>query len=144
MLFIDDNTDARDLVATILTDAGAKVRTSDSMDAALLALRRERPDVLISDIEMPEGDGYQMIRSLRLRDEDTDSPIPAIALTGATRPEDRIRILAAGYQLHVPKPVDPGELVAAVASLAGQYRRASSSRSRSGAKHGAQRRDDSE
>lgn len=128
VLFIDDNTDARDLVATILTDAGAKVRTSDSMDAALLALRRERPDVLISDIEMPEGDGYQMIRALRLRDEDTVTPIPAIALTGATRPDDRIRILAAGYQLHVPKPVDPGELVAAVASLADPYRRAHAAR----------------
>jgi signal transduction histidine kinase len=140
VLFIDDNPDARDLVATMLTDAGAKVRTSDSMDAALLALKRERPDVLISDIEMPDGDGYQMIRSLRLRDEDTDGPIPAIALTGATRPEDRIRILAAGYQLHVPKPVDPGELVAAVASLVGPHRHEQSSRSQGAGRRGAGRR----
>lgn len=128
VLFIDDNADARDLVATMLRDKGASVRTCESMDAAFSALRRERPDVLISDIEMPGGDGYEMIRALRVRDEDTDAPIPAIALTGATRAEDRIRMLAAGFQLHVPKPVDPDELVTAVATLAAQYR---SRRSRS-------------
>lgn len=63
-----------------------------------------------------------MIRALRVRDEDTDAPIPAIALTGATRAEDRIRMLASGFQLHVPKPVDPDELVTAVATLAAQHR----------------------
>ena len=118
VLFIDDSADARDLVATILRDRGAIVRTCASTEAALAALARERPDVLISDIEMPDGDGYEMIRTLRLRDEDTEAPVPAIALTGATRAEDRIRMLAGGFQLHVPKPVDPGELVAAVHALA--------------------------
>jgi signal transduction histidine kinase len=141
VLFIDDNADARDLVATILRDRGARVRTSSSMDAALAALQRERPDVLISDIEMPGGDGYEMIRALRVRDEDTDSPIPAIALTGTTRPEDRIRMLAAGFQLHVPKPVDPAELVAAVAALAAQYRRG---RERGHRKHGKDAENQSE
>jgi signal transduction histidine kinase len=126
VLFIDDSADARDLVATILRDRGAKVSTCASTDAALAALARERPDVLISDIEMPGGDGYEMIRALRLRDEDTEAPIPAIALTGATRAEDRIRILAAGFQLHVPKPVNPRELVAAVAALGAPFRRSSS------------------
>jgi CheY-like chemotaxis protein len=71
---------------------------------------------------MPGGDGYEMIRALRVRDEDRQAPIPAIALTGATRAEDRIRMLAGGFQLHVPKPVDPAELVAAVAALAVQFR----------------------
>jgi signal transduction histidine kinase len=118
VLFVDDNADARELVATILTAHGARVTTSDSTDASLAALERERPDVLISDIEMPGGDGYQMIRALRLREEATDGRIPAIALTGTTRAEDRIRMLSAGFQLHVPKPVDPAELVAAVAALA--------------------------
>lgn len=122
VLFVDDNADARDLVATMLRDKGASVRTCDSMDAAFAALRRERPDVLISDIEMPGGDGYEMIRALRVRDEDTDAPIPAIALTGATRAEDRIRMLASGFQVHVPKPIDPDELVTAVATLSAQYR----------------------
>jgi signal transduction histidine kinase len=122
VLFIDDSADARDLVSTILTDRGAIVRTCDSSDAALAALARERPDVVISDIEMPGGDGYELIRALRVRDEDRQAPIPAIALTGATRAEDRIRMLAGGFQLHVPKPVDPAELVAAVAALAVQFR----------------------
>jgi CheY-like chemotaxis protein len=122
VLFIDDSADARDLVSTILTDRGAIVRTCDSSDAALAALARERPDIVISDIEMPGGDGYEMIRALRVRDEDREAPIPAIALTGATRAEDRIRMLAGGFQLHVPKPVDPAELVAAVAALAARFR----------------------
>src|SRR5204863_66594 len=122
VLFIDDNPDARDLVATILGERGAKVRTADSTESALAALQRERPDVVISDIEMPGGDGYEMIRALRLRDADTEAPIPAIALTGTTRPEDRIRMLASGFQVHVPKPVDPEELVAAVAAMAAQCR----------------------
>jgi signal transduction histidine kinase len=126
VLFIDDSADARDLVATILRDRGATVRTCASTDSALAALARERPDVLISDIEMPGGDGYEMIRALRLRDEDTETPIPAIALTGATRAEDRIRMLAGGFQLHVPKPVDPRELVAAVAALGAPFRRTGS------------------
>ena len=118
VLFVDDNADARELVVTILTAHGARVTTSDSTDASLAALEHERPDVLISDIEMPGGDGYQMIRALRLREEATDGRIPAIALTGTTRAEDRVRMLSAGFQLHVPKPVDPAELVAAVAALA--------------------------
>jgi CheY-like chemotaxis protein len=89
-----------------------------------MALQRElaRPDVVISDIEMPDGDGSEMIRALRLRDADTEAPIPAIALTGVTRPEDRIRMFASGFQVHVSKPVDPEELVAAVAALAAQCR----------------------
>jgi signal transduction histidine kinase len=122
ILFIDDSADARDLVATILSDRGAKVRTCESTQSALAALQRERPDVVISDIEMPDGDGYEMIRALRLRDADTEAPIPAIALTGATRAEDRIRMFAEGFQVHVPKPVDPEELVAAVLAMAAQCR----------------------
>jgi signal transduction histidine kinase len=129
VLFIDDNADARELIATILGERGARVRTCDSTESALAALQRERPDVVISDIEMPGRDGYEMIRALRLRDEDTQTPIPAIALSGQTRTEDRIRMLSSGFQVHIPKPVEPAELIAAVNSLA-PTRRSSKSSSR--------------
>lgn len=118
VLYVDDNADARELVDTILAAHGATVVTCESADAILAMLERDRPDVLISDIEMPGGDGYQMIRALRLLEDDSGARIPAIALTGVTRAEDRIRMLSAGFQMHMPKPVDPAELVAAVAALA--------------------------
>jgi len=126
VLFADDNADARELVEAILTARGASVVTCGSKDAALTALERNRPHVLISDIDMPDGDGFELIRALRLRDEDTVAPIAAIAVTAMTRVEDRIRILTAGFQAHVPKPVDPSELVAAVAAV--NSRRRSSGR----------------
>jgi signal transduction histidine kinase len=116
VLFVDDNADARELIRMIFVARGAAVRTYSTVDEALAALERERPDVIISDIEMPGGDGYELIRALRVR-EDPDSRIPAIALTGFVSVEDRIRVLTSGFQLHVPKPVEPAELVTAVATL---------------------------
>ena len=77
-----------------------------------------RPDVIVSDVGMPEADGYDLIRQVRARHSPKE--IPAIALTAFARPEDRKRALLAGFQSHVAKPVDPAELVAAVASLAGR------------------------
>jgi signal transduction histidine kinase len=115
VVFVDDNADARELVEMMLTERGAEVVACASKDAALAALERDRPHVLISDIEMPDGDGYDLIRALRLRDEDPIAPIPAIAVTGMTRVEDRIRILTAGFEAHVPKPIDPSELVTTIA-----------------------------
>jgi signal transduction histidine kinase len=115
VLFVDDSADARELVSTILARQGSKTIVCSSTDEALAALERERPDVVISDIEMPNSDGYDLIRALRVR-EDPRSRIPAIALTGYTRAEDRIRMLSAGFQTHVPKPVDP----TVVATLAGR------------------------
>jgi signal transduction histidine kinase len=122
VVFVDDNADARELVEMMLADRGASVVTCASKDDALALLHRDRPDVLISDIEMPDGDGYDLIRALRLRDEDTIAPIPAIAVTGMTRVEDRIRILTAGFQAHVPKPIDAAELVTTIAVVTGQRR----------------------
>lgn len=116
VLFIDDNADARELLRMIFTARGATIRAYSTIDEALAALERERPDVIISDIEMPGGDGYELIRALRVR-EDPESRIPAIALTGFVSVEDRIRVLTSGFQLHVPKPVEPAELVTAVATL---------------------------
>jgi CheY-like chemotaxis protein len=119
VVFVDDNSDARELVEMMLTDRGASVVTCASKDDALALLHHDRPDVLISDIEMPDGDGYDLIRALRLRDEDTALPIPAIAVTGMTRVEDRIRILTAGFRAHVPKPIDAAELVTTIAVVTG-------------------------
>jgi CheY-like chemotaxis protein len=119
IMCIDDSPDVQELVSIILTQCGAVVRTCSSTDEALATLARERPDVVISDIAMPGSDGYEFIRALRVR-EDPGSRIPAIALTAYTATKDRIGMLAAGFQLHVPKPIDPTELVTAVATLAGR------------------------
>ena len=119
ILFIDDSADARELVTAILRPYGASVKTCGSTDEALATLVKDRPDVVISDISMPGRDGYQFIRALRVREDPADR-IPAIALTAYTGTEDRIGMLAAGFQLHVPKPIDPIELVTVVATLSGR------------------------
>ena len=77
----------------------------------------ERPDALVSDIGLPDADGYELIRQVRLYEAEHGGVLPAIALTGYARAEDRARILAAGFQAHVPKPVDPVELAAAIATV---------------------------
>jgi CheY-like chemotaxis protein len=87
---------------------------------ALALLDREAFHVLVSDIGMPGEDGYALIRSVRQRAIDAGGRIPAAALTAYARTEDRLRALAAGFQIHVPKPVQPEELVTVVASLAGR------------------------
>jgi len=87
---------------------------------ALSALAHQRPDILVSDIGMPEEDGYSLIEKVRVLDAQRGGRIPAVALTAYAAPEDRRRALAAGYELHVPKPVTPEELVTAVANLSGR------------------------
>jgi CheY-like chemotaxis protein len=88
---------------------------------ALGALAHQRPDILVSDIGMPEEDGYSLIEKVRvLEAAQRGGRIPAVALTAYAAPEDRRRALAAGYELHVPKPVTPEELVTAVANLSGR------------------------
>jgi CheY-like chemotaxis protein len=86
-------------------------------------VREWRPDVLVSDIEMPGEDGYSLIRRLRALDEEWGAKIPAVALTAYGRMEDRMRTLASGYNMHVPKPLDPEEFTAIVASVARILRR---------------------
>jgi PAS domain S-box-containing protein len=122
VLVVDDEPDARLLVARILSDHRAEVVTTASADEALPALQRERPQVLISDIGMPEVDGYELMRRVRSMSSGNGGAVPAVALTAFARPEDRLRALHAGYQMHVAKPVEPAELVAVVASLAGRLR----------------------
>jgi signal transduction histidine kinase/ActR/RegA family two-component response regulator len=124
VLVTDDDGDASRLAEEILSRAGADVRTCVGAADALELLRRWRPDVLVSDIEMPGEDGYSLIRSVRALAAEEGGTTPAIALTAYGRALDRKRALAAGYRMHVPKPVDPGELTAIVASVVPDHSRA--------------------
>jgi PAS domain S-box-containing protein len=118
VLVVDDDGDAREMIATMLQGSGAVVTSAASVAEAMKAIEETRPDVLLSDIGMPEEDGYTLMRKLRARESERgEPPIPAAALTSYAGPEDRARALASGYQLYVPKPVNPDDLVAAVASL---------------------------
>jgi len=117
-LFVDDEVDARELIAMMLAERGAEVRTAVSATEALAACDEWRPDVLISDIGMPGEDGYTLMKKLRAREKAHGGHIPAIALTAYARREDRLRALSVGYEYYVPKPVEPVELLTAVASLA--------------------------
>jgi CheY-like chemotaxis protein len=118
LLVVDDEPDARELVKKVLEDCSAVVSVAASSDEALGYLRRERFDVLVSDIAMPEKDGHELIRELRGFAAEQNGEIPAMALTAYARPEDRVKALRAGFQMHTAKPIDPAELVAIVASLA--------------------------
>jgi hypothetical protein len=118
VLIVEDDDDARALVAKVLEGRGALVEAASSAREALDVLAKERIDVLLSDIEMPGTDGYQLIRELRLRPPQQGGSVPAAALTAYARTEDRLRALRAGFQMHLPKPVQPAELITVVASLA--------------------------
>jgi signal transduction histidine kinase/CheY-like chemotaxis protein len=118
VLVVEDDDDARALLAKVLEGRGAFVRVVSSAREALDVLEKERIDVLLSDIEMPGTDGYQLIRELRLRSSQQGGSVPAAALTAYARTEDRLRALRAGFQLHLSKPVQPAELITVVASLA--------------------------
>ncbi len=120
VLVVDDEPDARQLIATILGQYGAQVMTVASAFEALLAIPQFHPDILVSDIGMPQEDGYALIRQLRTLSQEQGGRIPAVALTAYARAEDRTQALLAGFQLHLPKPVNPTELAAVVANLAGR------------------------
>ncbi|HET9488939.1 MAG TPA: ATP-binding protein [Methylomirabilota bacterium] len=120
VLVVDDDPDAVELAMAILTGAGAVVRTCGTAREALATLQQWRPDVLVSDIEMPGEDGYTLIRKVRALDPDRGGKTPAVALTAYGRTQDRMLSLTAGYNMHVPKPVDPGELTMIIASVAGR------------------------
>jgi signal transduction histidine kinase/ActR/RegA family two-component response regulator len=120
VLVVDDEADARQLVGRLLAECGAAVTDASSADEALQKLSDGTYDILISDIGMPDRDGYFLIRKLRERESGRASDIPAIALTAFARSEDRRRILLAGFQSHVAKPAEPAELTATVASLTGR------------------------
>ncbi len=122
-LIVDDEADARELIATLLKQYGARVTIASCAAEAFDKLRKgeagARPDVLVSDISMPDEDGYMLIERVRKLPPEEGGKIPAIALTALERPNDRIRALAAGFSMHVPKPVEPEELAMVIANLTG-------------------------
>jgi CheY-like chemotaxis protein len=123
VVVVDDDPDARELVSYTLSAVGALVETAESAAEGLEVVRRVRPHVLVSDIAMPGEDGYSLIARMRSLGASEGGGIPSIALTAYTRTEDRTRALAAGFTTHVGKPVNPNDLVAAVANLAAFTRR---------------------
>ncbi|HET9941126.1 MAG TPA: ATP-binding protein [Candidatus Eisenbacteria bacterium] len=120
VLVVDDEPDARALVVEILTRRGANVRACPSAVEGRALFAQWRPDVLVSDIGLPEESGYSLIRSIRALGKEQGGDVPAIALTGYARLTNRLEALSAGYDLHIPKPVEPSELVLMVASVAGR------------------------
>jgi signal transduction histidine kinase/DNA-binding response OmpR family regulator len=120
IVVVDDDVDTRELIATVLSHGGAAVKTCGSAAEALDALREWHADLLVSDIAMPEEDGYTLIQKVRQLDQQSGGLIPAIALTAYAGIEDRARALAAGYQMHVAKPLEPEELLAVIANVTGR------------------------
>ena len=117
ILCVDDDEDALGLIELMLTDRGARVTTARSVAEALAALDREPPDLLISDIAMPTDDGYALIRAVRNSPTAALRDLPAAAVTAFATAADRSRAVLAGFQSHLPKPIDPHELAALVATL---------------------------
>ncbi|RUR72367.1 hypothetical protein PCC6912_63450 [Chlorogloeopsis fritschii PCC 6912] len=120
ILAVDDEADTREFLTTALSEYGANVTTAASTREALQILQLVKPDVLLSDIGMPGEDGYTLIRQIRQLPLEQCGQIPAAALTAYAREGDRLQALAAGFQMHVPKPVEPIQLLTVVAKLAGK------------------------
>jgi PAS domain S-box-containing protein len=118
VLVVDDDRETRELVATALRGVGAQVRTAGNTVDALADVGRHRPSVIVSDLEMPGEDGYQLIRRLRALAPEQGGTIPAAALTAHAQPDEVRRALEAGFQRHLPKPAAPDEIARAVAALA--------------------------
>lgn len=123
VLVVEDEPDAREMVGYLLRQRNAEVAVAASMDEALTALDVRVPDVLISDIEMPDRDGYDLIRAVRARSVERGGQVAAAALTAYSRAEDRARTMLAGYDAHLSKPVDLAELMAVIARLRARARR---------------------
>ncbi|MGQ0763320.1 MAG: hybrid sensor histidine kinase/response regulator [Acidobacteriota bacterium] len=119
VLVVDDEPDAREVLGVLLQDQEAEIMTCASSAEALKALAEFKPDLLLSDIGMEEEDGYTLIEKVRALGPEHGGRTPAVALTAYARVEDRLRALAAGYNMHVTKPIDPDELIMVLASLAG-------------------------
>jgi CheY-like chemotaxis protein len=120
VLVVDDDADTIETIRMVLAACGAEVRTATSVGEALPALEAWRPDILVSDLAMPGDDGYALIRRVRALPPDRGGRIPAVALSAYARLEDRLKVLAAGFQMHAPKPIEPAELIAIVSSVAGR------------------------
>jgi PAS domain S-box-containing protein len=117
ILVVDDEPDARMLLRVILEQCGAEVRTAENASETLSILEEFTPDVLVSDIGMPEIDGYDLIKTIRENEKGNGRRLPAVALTAFARTEDRLKALSAGFNMHIPKPVEPAELIVVIANL---------------------------
>ncbi|MEO6223331.1 MAG: response regulator, partial [Vicinamibacterales bacterium] len=120
VLVVDDEQDARDLLKRLLSDCAAEVLTASTAAEAMTLLESEKPDILISDIGMPDVDGYGLLKMVRQFEKDGVQRIPAVALTAFARSEDRIRALRAGFVAHAAKPIEPSELLATIAAFCGR------------------------
>ncbi|MDF3065259.1 MAG: multi-sensor hybrid histidine kinase [Polyangiaceae bacterium] len=120
VLLVDDDEDGREVTALLLRQHGAEVDTANSARQALAALDRSLPDVLLSDIGMPEEDGLSLLRKVRLRTSAGGGSVPAVAITAYARSEDRAQSLLAGFDAYVTKPVEPTDLVEAIAKVTGK------------------------
>ena len=121
VLAVDDERDALALVSEVLSTAGARVSTMQSVHEALASLERDVPDVLVADLGMPIEDGYQFIECVRRHPDARVRELPAAALTAYARPADRMKALRAGFQIHLAKPIDPAELITTIAALARRF-----------------------
>jgi signal transduction histidine kinase len=117
LLIVDDDADAREAVTAVLDETGASTSAVGSVAEAIASIERVRPDAIVSDITLPDADGYELIRLVRAMPAGRGDDIPALALTGHARAEDQRRVLAAGYQGYLVKPIEPVELLTALANL---------------------------
>ena len=117
VLAVDDEPDARMLLEAVFKQCGADIETCGSAAEALRMIEEYKPDVLVSDIGMPGEDGYSLIRKIREAEGKNGKHLPAVALTAFARSEDRFQALAAGFNMHVPKPVEPAELALVISRL---------------------------
>jgi CheY-like chemotaxis protein len=123
VLIVDDEEDVRELLALLLESRGAVTRSVSSAHEAIEAISQRRPHVLLADLRMPGEDGYSLIQRVRARErEQRERRLPAIAVTAYASPRDRDQALAAGYDAHVAKPVEPAELARAVAGVSRRLR----------------------
>ena len=120
ILVVDDEADARDVMSAILTRCGGEVKCCESTAEALRAFREWKPDLLVSDIGMPLEDGYTLIKKLRKLRLKAARQVPAVALTAYATKEDKARALANGFQVHVPKPIEPAALIRSIATIMGR------------------------
>ncbi len=121
VLVVDDDSDTRQMLKAVLSECQADVITAASAAEAIQEIERRKPDVLVSDLGMPEKDGYELIKNVReMESVDHTARMPALALTAYAKAEDRVRALTGGYQVHLSKPVEPAEFVLVVANLVGR------------------------
>jgi CheY-like chemotaxis protein len=120
ILVVDDKVDSRDLVSAILTRCGSEVNCCESATEAIKAIQDWKPDLLVSDIGMPNEDGYSLIKKMRKLKSKRARQTPAVALTAYVTHEDRERALAAGFQMHVPKPIEPTALIMSIVAATGR------------------------